>query len=327
VDYNYRKVKGMPKKPSGAFVLQPGQWTDDASMGIAVAESLLSTGGQLDCLDLMLRFLCWWHMGYCNAFAHDAERSPSHSVGLGGNISAAMRTFLFKGEPSTSAGNKKTSGIGSIMRLSAIPVAFHDRPAAALTAARAHSLTTHQGEEAAECCRLMAKIIVELINYTGDHPKTDVLQHCAKGFESPEYSVMCLARSEPELDPATKEPLPDRDWSWQTPGFRYSPTRAKQQPGYVGSYAMDGLAMALHCVWTTETFEAALLKSANLCGDADSVSAVVGQIAGAMYGTEALPQSWVDAVQRWDGGGLIAYRAWRLFHGDYVSEEVDRSAE
>lgn len=31
-------------------------------------------------------------------------------------------------------------------------------------------------------------------------------------------------------------------------------------PGYVGSYAMDGLAMALHCVYTTETFKQALVK-------------------------------------------------------------------
>jgi hypothetical protein len=31
-------------------------------------------------------------------------------------------------------------------------------------------------------------------------------------------------------------------------------------PGYIGSYAMDGLAMALHCVYTTETFKQALVK-------------------------------------------------------------------
>lgn len=55
---------------------------------------------------------------------------------------------------------------------------------------------------------------------------------------------------------------------------------ARNQPGYIGSYAMDGLAMALHCVWTTTNFKDALLKCANLRGDSDSVCAVVGQIAG-----------------------------------------------
>ena len=46
--------------------------------------------------------------------------------------------------------------------------------------------------------------------------------------------------------------------------------------------------MALHCVWTTSSFSAAVLKAANMCGDADTVAAVVGQVAGAIYGASAI---------------------------------------
>ena len=35
---------------------------------------------------------------------------------------------------------------------------------------------------------------------------------------------------------------------------------------------MDGLAMALHCVWTTESFQDAVFKAINNCGDADTVT-------------------------------------------------------
>ena len=42
-------------------------------------------------------------------------------------------------------------------------------------------------------------------------------------------------------------------------------------PGYIGSYAMDGFAMALHCVYHTSSLPQAILKCANLRGDADSV--------------------------------------------------------
>ena len=99
---------------------------------------------------------------------------------------------------------------------------------------------------------------------------------------------------------------------------QYSPGRAAAQPGYVGSYAMDATAMALHCVWVTDSAKDALLLAANHRGDADSVAAVTGALCGALYGAAALPHDWVMAVQRWDGGGSIAERALRLHacHGD-----------
>lgn len=43
---------------------------------------------------------------------------------------------------------------------------------------------------------------------------------------------------------------------------------------------MDGLCMALHCIWTTNSFQEAIVKCANIRGDSDSVCAVLGQMAG-----------------------------------------------
>lgn len=48
--------------------------------------------------------------------------------------------------------------------------------------------------------------------------------------------------------------LKDRDWNWKNPDFTYSPSRADAQPGYVGSYCMDALSMALHTVWHNKSF-------------------------------------------------------------------------
>ncbi len=56
-----------------------------------------------------------------------------------------------------------------------------------------------------------------------------------------------------------------------------------------------------------------MLLAANHRGDADSVAAVTGQLAGALYGAGAIPAAWVQAVQRWDGGGGIAARAQLLY--------------
>ena len=76
---------------------------------------------------------------------------------------------------------------------------------------------------------------------------------------------------------------------------------------------MDNLSMALHCVYTTDTFGDALVKCANLRGDSDSVCAVVGQIAGSFYGASSIPLPWVKVVQKWDGGGRIAFQAFKLW--------------
>lgn len=57
-------------------------------------------------------------------------------------------------------------------------------------------------------------------------------------------------------------------------------------PGYIGSYCMDALAMALHTVWYTNSFKEIALVNANMGGDCDTVGAVAGQIAGAAYGID-----------------------------------------
>ncbi len=60
----------------------------------------------------------------------------------------------------------------------------------------------------------------------------------------------------------------------------------KQQPGYIGSYCMDALAMALHTVWHTNSFKQVAIINADLGGDCDTVGSIAGQIAGAIYGVD-----------------------------------------
>lgn len=60
----------------------------------------------------------------------------------------------------------------------------------------------------------------------------------------------------------------------------------KQQPGYIGSYCMDALAMALHTVWHTNSFKQVAIMNADLGGDCDTVGSIGGQIAGAIYGVD-----------------------------------------
>eukprot|EP00746_Dinoflagellata_sp_MGD_P056355 gnl/MRDRNA2_/MRDRNA2_244129_c0_seq1.p1 gnl/MRDRNA2_/MRDRNA2_244129_c0~~gnl/MRDRNA2_/MRDRNA2_244129_c0_seq1.p1 ORF type:complete len:297 (+),score=65.85 gnl/MRDRNA2_/MRDRNA2_244129_c0_seq1:67-891(+) len=258
-----------------------------------------------------------------------------------------------------------------------------------MNVAERQSLTTHQGEEAAECCRLLAHILITAFTSSEQSAKQRKHSTLLKGlaqFSASLYSVGCLAASRAELLHAqnvnaglgdyvmvTKttlivrkceeiesekvskiesgelvveefigararisypvegwinstsskgEPLlqkkgwnpgVERNWNWKDPDFAYAPERMAKDPDYMGSYVMDNMAMALHCVWSTESYAEAVLKAANKRGDADTVAAVAGQMAGAIYGASAVPRAWREHLEHWDNGG-VALRAWLLYH-------------
>ncbi|NGX45594.1 MAG: ADP-ribosyl-[dinitrogen reductase] glycohydrolase [Chlamydiae bacterium] len=308
-------IKGA-KQFNGRNWVISGQWTDDTSMGLCLADTLIEHKG-LDATQLMWAFTDWWHHGYNNAFT---GKNPKRSVGLGGNISQSFAQFAAqkldratKGPFATTAGDTYTSGNGSLMRLGAVAIAASTKEEA-MQMAWEQSKVTHQGDAAAGCCELMASILYEALHCDcsdTDEAKQQIFDSLDT-FVSLMESVTGLAKSSPEVgNPATLE---SENWNWKDENFAFNAERLAAQPGYIGSYAMDGLAMALHCVWTTNSFKEAVLKAISRGGDADTVGAITGQIAGAIYGVDAIPEDWIDAVHQWDRGGEIATRAYLLSH-------------
>ena len=57
-------------------------------------------------------------------------------------------------------------------------------------------------------------------------------------------------------------------------------------------YVVHSLEAALWCVGRTGSFAQAVLLAANLGGDADTVAAITGQLAGALYGVSGIPPKW-----------------------------------
>mmetsp|Transcript_1224 Transcript_1224/g.2308 ORF Transcript_1224/g.2308 Transcript_1224/m.2308 type:complete len:430 (+) Transcript_1224:267-1556(+) len=335
VRYGSTELKEMGQKDVwynedyNAFHLKPGQWTDDASMGLCIADSLLANEKEFNPRDLRLRFLNWWEFGYNNAFGHDSERNYGGSVGLGGNISMSMSEFKYKKTKFTTAGDRKTSGNGSLMRNGAIAARYWSNPSDAMKAAYQQSKTTHQGDEAAECCRLLTHVCCTAINTKGKVDVKAILDSLDKTFSSDIYSIQCLAKGvqEKRHDDNKNLDLCDRNWTWKSKDFKYAPLRSKQMPGYVGSYSMDNLSMSLHCIYHTSSAKEAMLYCANMRGDSDSVCAVVGQLAGAIYGLEAIPSSWIEAVERWDGGGSIKVRGYKLFKAGQRAQDGNKAKQ
>eukprot|EP00357_Protocruzia_adherens_P006269 CAMPEP_0115011882 /NCGR_PEP_ID=MMETSP0216-20121206/24350_1 /TAXON_ID=223996 /ORGANISM="Protocruzia adherens, Strain Boccale" /LENGTH=484 /DNA_ID=CAMNT_0002380721 /DNA_START=131 /DNA_END=1585 /DNA_ORIENTATION=+ len=312
---------------SNAFNLRPGQWTDDSSMGLCIADSLI-VNQNFDGPDIRRRFLMWWELGYDNAFRMDDTRSSS--VGLGGNISQSMHECLMSNNPTpaTEMGNEHTSGNGGIMRLAPVPIFYHHNLQKAIDFAKWSSRTTHQGMEAADCAKILSFVCVNAMNYSKIYD--EMSEDFAKEFldnldfesllphlESPCGKALALSQKEPSgWEPDTFNKVEDdKNWDWKSERTSFSPTRARQQPGYFGSFSMDGLLVSLYCFYRTNSFEECMLKVINFRGDSDSTGSVCGQMAGALYGIQSVPKDAIHSVLKWDNNGEIGLRAKRLFFG------------
>ena len=155
----------------GPFGLAPGQWTDDTSMALCLADSLLANGG-LDEADLMRRFVRWWR---------DGENScTGDCFDIGNTVSAALGAFERDGVALAGSLGHWSAGNGSLMRLAPVALFWHDDRQAGEDAARRQSLTTHGAPAAVEACGHFAGLLIDAIEGAG---KTELLASPANEFE------------------------------------------------------------------------------------------------------------------------------------------------
>jgi ADP-ribosyl-[dinitrogen reductase] hydrolase len=79
----------------------------------------------------------------------------------------------------------------------------------------------------------------------------------------------------------------------EAPAFRFMPYK-----GQTSAFVVDTMQTVLHCFFSSETFADCLIATVNQGGDADTTGAIVGMLAGAAYGPEALPQDWLNQLDR-----------------------------
>ena len=138
----------------GPFSLEPGQWTDDTSMALALADSLIACDG-LDETDLMRRFVNWRENGEYSA--------PARCFDIGAHLSGALRRFKATGDPIAGSTDPMSAGNGSLMRLAPVAVRYWNDPDALRDVAARQSRTTHGAPEAVSACVAYAGLIAEAI--------------------------------------------------------------------------------------------------------------------------------------------------------------------
>jgi len=99
----------------GPFGLKPGQWTDDTSMALCLAESLIEKGG-FDPKDQMDHYCRWWLEGHLS--------STGTCFDIGATVRTSLESYLRSGEPFAGSADPFTAKNGSLMRLAPVPLAL-----------------------------------------------------------------------------------------------------------------------------------------------------------------------------------------------------------
>lgn len=227
----FEPVTGYRRGP--VHDIAAGDWTDDGSMALALADSLIKLG-RLNRIDTFNRWRDWLYVG--------AYSPAKRCFDIGTQTHAALRHF--PGEIETD-----TNGNGGIMRLSPVATFSAGEVTATVILGGVQAAWTHPGPETRKSARELSRILAQLI----------------------------------------------KSGSSQNLKFAKSKFRAGFVPNNSG-WVVSTLQSALYAVVTTGDFRSAVLKAVNLGGDADTIGAVAGQIAGALYGYQAIPTELISGL-------------------------------
>ena len=238
----------------GPFYLQAGQWTDDTSMALCLATSLVESRG-FDASDQMQRYWDWYRHGYLS--------STGRCFDIGNTVRQALHRYRETGDPFSGSTDPYTAGNGSIMRLAPVVMAYFPKAQRIWQFTAESSRTTHAAAECLDACRLLGDILYRLLS--GVDKSDALLGTSPERFAS--KLIQAIARGD------------------------YRPKREEEIRG--SGYVVECLEAALWCFWATDSLESAILKAANLGDDADTTAAVCGQVAGALYGADGIPGHWL----------------------------------
>lgn len=262
----------------GWLNVKPGEVTDDTQMTLAVAHGICDA--PTDPVPAIgSNFIRWYRSG-------PKDVGATCSTAIRNAFSAAR-----KKEKPTNADWKRASlathnalggrsaGNGTLMRTAYVGL-YYENEKDIIQNARAISQMTHYDEETAVDCAVYSMAIRRMVDTSSQSIRLETLIHYTSTYCKGRYNYERLSSE----------------------SFNPNPS----------GYVVDSFAAALHCIFTTSSFEDALVKAINLGGDADTIGAITGGLAGALYGYDAIPERWrkqLDPRTRLDIEALCAIAA------------------
>src|SRR3954467_10353423 len=134
----------------GPFSLPAGAWTDDTSMALCLAESLVERR-TFDPVDQLERYVRWYRDGHWS--------STGRCFDIGNATRAALERFERTGEPFPGDAAPDAAGNGPLMKLAPVVLFFGDERA--IRYAGESARTTHGAPVAVECTERFARLLLD----------------------------------------------------------------------------------------------------------------------------------------------------------------------
>jgi ADP-ribosyl-[dinitrogen reductase] hydrolase len=264
---SFKPVIGF--REGGPHGLAAGEWTDDTSMALALAESL--SHGEFNLDDQICEYLDWYRSGKYSV--------NGRCFDIGIQTSRALTRYEAYGDINTSGDpSEQASGNGSIMRLAPVAMRYSslypNNVAQLANYCEMTSIPTHRSPICRSACRYIGTLIAALI---AGEERSIVL--------SPEW---------PALDAIG----PLHEAIAKTSRGEYWSKLPSQING--GGYVADSLEASMWAFHDSSDFKTAVLRAVNLGDDADTTGAVCGQLAGAYFGESGIPLEWRTGLAKMD---------------------------
>ncbi|KAL8674121.1 MAG: hypothetical protein Q9168_001458 [Polycauliona sp. 1 TL-2023] len=264
------------------FDLPPGSWTDDTSMTLCLAQSLVDNNRGFVLQDQVEKYIRWFERGYMSSAGRcfDIGNATRNALSIWREEFSKDGPTVKALEDGQLAINKALKykvqcGNGSLMRVSPIGLIFNTDIAKAMEYAAASSQVTHPYPTNTEACKIYTKLIASTFQNIDKSALASVVANWS--FEDPDLKSRFAKYTMFE--------------AWQE-----VPEDQISSSGYV----VHSLEASLWAFFTTASFEEGGLKVVNLGDDADTVGAIYGGIAGAFYGVEAISPKWLNGLQEKD---------------------------
>ena len=255
----------------GSHSVPEGSWSDDTSMEVATIESFIEKG-KFDYFDIMVKWINW---------IDKAEYTPTGvTFDIGRTCLSAINRFYSGGEPlECGSNNINSNGNGSLMRI--LPVALYSYSKKLsneeiINLTNEMSSLTHAHDISKLGCYIYVKYVIYLLE--GLSKEESYIKIQQEDYSS--YSLEAINKYERIIKDNIKD---------------YSMSEIRSS-----GYVVDTLECVLWILLKSNSFEETIITSTNIGEDTDTIGAIVGSMAGIIYGINSIPKEWLDKLIKRD---------------------------
>ncbi len=272
----------------GTYPYPAGCWSDDTSMSLCALGAF--DDGKVNFDKVMVNFARWYYQ--------DLFTPTGKMFDVGNTCSFAIERYMKENLSWRECGliDERSNGNGSLMRIHPFVLYTFQLDTNVKTKIEIIELAsalTHAHPRSRMACGIYAFVLWELLDDTKKRYGKEVIRRGLRkarkyygGDSEFKFFSLKLCRQ-----------IADIDHIWEDIDTYH---RATEEDIISDGYVVHSLEAAIWCLYRTHSYKDCVLKAVNLGDDTDTVAAIAGGLAGALYGYDAIPKEWLNTLKRRD---------------------------